>query len=171
MPTERPKFREVYDRHFDYVWNSLRRLAVPERDLEDVCHEVFVVAYKNYEDYDPERPMQPWLFGIAFRVASDYRNKASNERELLTEPEAPSRPSEADRKLDKKEARNLVMEALEGMDVEKRAVFILNKLDGHAMPEIAETMSVPLNTAYSRLRLAKEEFTENIRALRNKKNL
>jgi RNA polymerase sigma-70 factor (ECF subfamily) len=42
----------------------------------------------------------------------------------------------------------------------KREVFVLSELEEMTMPEIAEAIGVPLNTAYSRLRVAREEFNE-----------
>jgi RNA polymerase sigma-70 factor (ECF subfamily) len=42
------------------------------------------------------------------------------------------------------------------LDDDKRAVFVLHDLDGTSMPVVAESLEIPLNTAYSRLRLARE---------------
>ncbi len=37
-------------------------------------------------------------------------------------------------------------------------------IEEHSIPEVAEAMGIPLNTAYSRLRVAREEFVAAIRA-------
>src|SRR5688500_13501181 len=66
----RPTLAEAFERGFPYVHKSLRRLGVRDADLEDLAHDVFVVAHRQLERYDPERPLLPWLFGIAVRVAS-----------------------------------------------------------------------------------------------------
>lgn len=165
MDNRRAKIKEIYEEQFDYVWNSLRRLNIPERELEDVAHEVFMTAYENLHKYDEERPIQPWLFGIAFRIASNYREKASNHREFLNEPDPPSQAPEIPGKLSEERAREVVRRALDEVEMERRAVFVLNKLDGHPIPEIAESLGIPVNTAYSRLRLAKEAFTQAARSI------
>lgn len=159
------KLEALYEEEAEYVWNSLRRLNVPERDVEDLCQEVFLTAYQNLEDYDADRPVQPWLFGIAFRIASDYREKASHSREKLTDPDPPSESPEVVEKLNAEAARKLVQEALEYVDLERRAVFVLHEVDGHAMKDVAESLSIPLHTAYSRNRVAKEEFKEAVRSI------
>ena len=51
-----------------------------------------------------------------------------------------------------------MLRALDRVDIGRRAVFILADLEGRAVPEIATELGIPLNTAYSRLRLAREEF-------------
>ena len=171
-PARRPEFRALFDGECGYVWHTLRRLGVHERDLEDVTHDVFVTVHKKLGDYDPTRPLKPWLFGIAYRVASDYRRLARHRREVVTsmssseggfEP-ADERPA-ADERYESAQSRALVTEALGALEIDRRAVFVMHELDGHAMPEIARVLSIPLNTAYSRLRLAREQFAVVVRRL------
>jgi len=155
-------FRTVYESHFDYVFHSLRRLGVPTRDLEDLLHEVFLAFYRS--GYDPERPLKPWLFGIAFRIASDWRRRAQNRYELPSEPlDAPSPGLAADEQVELRERRRLVQAALEGIELERRAVFVMHDIDGLSMPEIAEVLEAPLNTLYSRLRLARADFAAAVK--------
>ncbi len=157
-------FRAIYDAEFGYVWHSLRRLGVAERDLEDLAHDVFVAFYRGRGNYDLARPLRPWLFGIAFRVASDDRRRARHRFEVPHEaPEATDGSPIADEQVAAAEARRLVQAALAALDLDRRAVFVMHDLDGHAMPEIAAALSVPLNTCYSRLRLAREQFTAEVR--------
>jgi RNA polymerase sigma-70 factor (ECF subfamily) len=160
-----PSFNDVFGAELDYVWNSLRRLGVPERDLEDLTHDVFFRVYERWSDYDAARPIRPWLFGFAFRVASDYRRRFSNRRELLVgaqnEPSDPG-PSALDQVL-RAEAMTLAQVALAGLELERRAVFVLHEVDGCPVPEVARALGIPLNTAYSRLRLAREQFHTAVR--------
>src|SRR4051812_36542553 len=81
-PVEVPDFRVIYEAHFNYVWHSLRRIGVQDADLEDLAHDVFVAFYRGLDNYDPTRPVKPWLFGICFRVASDHRRRARHRFEV-----------------------------------------------------------------------------------------
>ena len=63
-----------------------------------------------------------------------------------------------DEKIEAEEARALMLEAIQAIDLPRRGVFILAELEEQPMPEIAAALQIPLNTAYSRLRLAREEF-------------
>ena len=67
-PEEVARFRRLFDEHFTYVWTSLRRLGVPEREREDLSNEVFFRVHRRISDYDPARPGRPWLFAFAVRV-------------------------------------------------------------------------------------------------------
>lgn len=168
-PPPRPEFPAIFREHLGYVWHALRRLGVRERDLEDVTHDVFVAVFKKLEQYDPERPLRPWLFGFAFRFASDYRDLARHRREVTDEGHEALDPSPS--ALDGvllNEAVAVARRALGELELGRRAVFILHELDECAMPEVAEALGIPLNTAYSRLRLARADLAATVRRLRSR---
>src|ERR1700682_2587761 len=80
-------FDAVYDSEFGFVWNSLKRLGILDVDLEDLTQEVFVRAYHSRDEYDPQRPLRPWLFGVAFRAASTFKRSAHQRREFAVPQE------------------------------------------------------------------------------------
>lgn len=124
-----------------------------------------MVIHRKLDTYDRERPLRPWLFGICFRVASEYRRRARNVREMLTEPTPPDRNATSHQQLQAKQARKIVGQAIQAINIERRAVFVLHELDEYTIPEVAEGLSIPLNTAYSRLRLAREDFERAARKI------
>jgi RNA polymerase sigma-70 factor, ECF subfamily len=164
------RFRAVFEREFDYVWGSLRRLGVHPRDVEDVAQDVFVHVHRRIDDYDASRPIRPWLFAFVVRSASDWRRLARHRVELLgVEGDAASSTPSADALVARMQDADLVLRALQGVDPDRRAVFILHELDECPMKEIAEALGIPLFTGYSRLRVAREEFTAAVRRLRPKR--
>jgi RNA polymerase sigma-70 factor (ECF subfamily) len=170
-PRENVSFRAVFESEFGYVWNTLRRLGVAERDAEDVAHDTFVVVHRRLGDYEPERPLRPWLFGIAYRTASDYRRLARHRHEVLDEPsdlELVDDGPDAEERLADAEARALFMRTLDALSLDRRAVLVMHDIDGHPIPEVAAALSIPLNTAYSRLRLAREDFHAELERARRR---
>lgn len=149
-------FASIYRAHLDYVWSSLRRLGVPASDLEDAAHEVFLVVHRKLGEYDRARPLRPWLFGIAYRVASEQRRKnARRHAQELEDQLVASESSSPEKQTVKRQAIELAQKALDAVDEEARAVFVLAELDGVAVTDVAETLSIPVNTAYTRLRRAR----------------
>jgi RNA polymerase sigma-70 factor (ECF subfamily) len=167
-PSQAPPFRALFEAQFAYVSHTLRRLGVRDADLEDVTHDVFITVYRLLPEYDATRPIRPWLFGIALRVASDYRRLARHAREVPVDPrpEPIDSAPPADEQLASEQARRLLIDALDELDLDRRAVLVLHDIDGHAMPEIADALSIPLNTAYSRLRLARGDLGAAVRRVR-----
>jgi RNA polymerase sigma-70 factor (ECF subfamily) len=160
-------FQVVFKAESPYVWNTLKRLGVPDRDLEDVTHDVFMTVYRRFDDYDATRPVRPWLFGIAFRTASRYRDLARHQREVSADSyEVPDETPNADDQLAAHQARQLLNRALDSVDIDQRAAFVMHDIDGFSVPEIATALSIPLNTVYSRLRLARERVKAMVLRLR-----
>jgi RNA polymerase sigma-70 factor (ECF subfamily) len=159
------ELRTIYEAEIGYVSESLQRLGVRYGDVEDIAHDVFVTLQRKLVDYDATRPLRPWLFGICLRIASDYRRSARIRRETgsdhISEPvDDAARP---DDQLIARDARRRVLAGLDALSLEQRAVFVLHELDDISISEVAVALEIPLNTAYSRLRLARARFTAAIR--------
>jgi RNA polymerase sigma-70 factor (ECF subfamily) len=160
--SERSDCLGAFQGEFDYLCRTLRRLGIPAADVEDLVHEVFLVLYRRWQDYDSSLPLRPWLFGIAFRVASAHRKRAAREvpHAWIEVADAGPYPDQA---VVTKQARARVLEALEEVQLPRRAVLVMHDLDGAAMRDIASALSIPLFTAYSRLRKARKEFEGAVR--------
>jgi len=161
-------FQRVFETELGYVATSLRRLGVAPRDVEDVSHDLFVQVWKQWSTYDPARPVRPWLFAFAFRFASDYRRLSRHKVEMFVEKDSATKDKGADELLVEHEQQRALFSALEWISEERRGVFILFELDGVPMQEIADSLQIPANTAYSRLRLAREEFAAAAKRIRTK---
>jgi RNA polymerase sigma-70 factor (ECF subfamily) len=160
-------FHQIFHAEAGYVWKTLRRLGVREADAEDLAHEVFLVLHRQLPTLDLARPLRPWLFAIAYRAATRHRRRGHVRHEVLDDRQDPpdGRPG-ADDQLAACQAQALVLEALQAIDPDRRAVFVMHEIDGVPVPGIAEALAVPLNTAYSRLRLAREDFAGSVRRIR-----
>ncbi len=160
-------FCGLYQREFPFVLHTLRRLGVAPTALEDFTHDVFVLVFKRWDSYDPTRPLRPWLFGIAYWVVLDFNRKLETQRTARGMPleNSPAREASPEEQVAMRQAQTHVNAILDSMELGRRAVFLLHELEGCTMPVIAETLGLPLNTAYSRLRLARRDFNEGVRLL------
>jgi RNA polymerase sigma-70 factor (ECF subfamily) len=147
-----PEFRELFESQAAFVCRSLERLGVRSADVDDVAQELFVTVRESLAKWDRERPIRPWLFGFATRFAANYRRLGWHRGRAYED--APDSPKIV-RKLD---AKYRVLTALEALDADKRAVLVMHDLEELSAPEIAEVLSIPLNTVYSRLRMARDGF-------------
>jgi RNA polymerase sigma-70 factor (ECF subfamily) len=157
-------FTRLYETEFDAVWRFLHRLGARGTAVDDLAHDVFLHAHRKLSTYDVSRPARPWLFGIAFRVASDYRSLARHRHETADDaaPTAEATDGHPARAVEKREARDLVSAALAMIPLEQRAVLVMHELEERPVPEIAELMGTPLPTAYSRLRAARAGFAQAV---------
>ena len=75
----------LYQTYFSHVRASLITWGVQSRDADDVCQEVFLVAYRKLSTYEGTASISTWLVGIARKVASDYRRSARSRTEVLVD--------------------------------------------------------------------------------------
>ncbi len=149
----------IYQAEFPFVWKRMRRLGVAERDLADRAHDVFVIVHAHLPSFDRSRPLRPWLAGISVRVALKYHRAANQRRVVLQEVEPADERGGPDALLEQQETRDRLLALLDELPLEQRTVLVLKELDGFTMPEIAEMLDLPLNTLYSRLRLARQRVS------------
>jgi RNA polymerase sigma-70 factor (ECF subfamily) len=160
-----PALGEVYRAHFDFVWRSARALGVRDGAIDDVVQEVFVVAQRKLPGFEARSSMRTWLSGIVLNVVRHHRRtvhrKSPHERSSEPPTDVDSLPTAApgpDDIASLREGTRLLQQVLDGLDEKKREVLVLADLEGFSSPEIAEILGIGLNTVYSRLRLAREEF-------------
>lgn len=158
-------FRSIFDAHVSYVAATLGRLGIEARDREDLVSEVFVRVHRALPSYDRARPMKPWLFAFAARVASEHRRLARHRREVFADVEVTSSALGPDQALEQSQARQLLERALAELEEDKREVFVLHDLDDTPVPEVARALGIPEGTAYTRLRAARAELTATVRRL------
>lgn len=153
-----PSVADVFREHAAFVWRALRRLGVPEADVEDVAQEVFVVVHRKLGEFEGRSTLRTWLYGICVRTASDYRRRARVRHEIVTD-EPPEQTASAPQLDDvaRRQARALLDRILDALDEDKRAVFVLYEIEQVTMNEVAQAVGCPVQTAYSRLHAARRE--------------
>lgn len=148
---------------------SLRRLGVRERDVEDLCQDVFIAVHAKLGDYDPERPLKRWLFGFARRMASDHRRKAGYQREVLDDTLDPTDgQTAADEVLSESQRRRLLLASLDALDDKSREVFVMYFLDEVPASEIAAELGESDDAVTSRLRRASQAVTQEVQRLQKR---
>jgi RNA polymerase sigma-70 factor (ECF subfamily) len=153
-----PTLAELYRAHASFVWRSLRRFGIPEEALEDVVHDVFMIARRRLPEFDGQAASTTWLFAIARGVAANFRRartRADKRRELAPVGRPPPDPELA---LERSRAIAWIGEFLAGLPAEQREVFELVDIEGLRGPEVAELLGQSVNVVYSRLRLARRRL-------------
>ena len=165
-----PAFDDVYAAHVAFVWRVLRTFGVPEAQIEDAVQDVFVVVHRRLGEWQGKAAITTWLFAIARRVASSHRRRAARRTEPLVdelvEGLVDEQPGGGDpfAEMSRAQAAATVLAILDSLDEDKRVVFALVELEQLSVPEVARMLDLNLNTAYSRLRLARHAFEAAVKA-------
>ena len=153
------RLRAMVGAYFDFIWRSLRRLGVPQCDVDDCTQQVFWVAARKLDDIQAESE-RAYLFSTAMRVASDARRSRTRRREVNEEDAGePCDPApDPEQIADRRRARAMLDEVLDELPMELRVPFVLFELEEMPTAEIAALLEVPAGTVASRLRRGREEF-------------
>ena len=156
------EFTETYLRERRFLLDLVRRLGVPQADLEDAVQDVFVVLHSRFRQLERGAGLRFWLSAVAVRICH-HRRRSLARRRIVCPPEserALERLVDATQHLPDEssannEQRRLLAAAVARLDDSKRQVFILAELEQRTGKEIAALTRVSRNTVASRLRIAR----------------
>jgi len=169
-PTTRPappRFDDVYDAHFAFVWRNVLNRGIPPSAVDDVVQEVFMVVHRKLPEFEGRASLRTWLSMIVRRVVADHVRKRGNAPagEPLEEDRASAAPGPSET-LEAKAAAKMLDALLAEMPEPQREVFLLHEVEELTGREIAEAVGANENTVFTRLRAARRIFKEGIARLR-----
>jgi RNA polymerase sigma-70 factor, ECF subfamily len=158
--TSRISIELLVAQHYGFIWRVLRGLGLSRTDAEDATQQVFMIAARKLDEIEPDSA-RSFLYGAALRVANNARRGLRRRREELgnevsDEPEAESKGPEKQAELAR--ARQLLAQVLAELPEKYRRIIVLAEIEQLPVPEIAALEGVPVGTAASRLRIAREKF-------------
>src|ERR1051326_2837711 len=161
-------FRLIFAQHHRFIFRFLYGM-VGEADLaEDLTQETFMRAYRSMDTLRGESKLSTWLCGIAKNVALNTLRNRRREFPTIVDQQSVAKLSEGegiapDDYLLNKELRNVIHDALERLDSDKRMVFILKLLQQRSYEEIAEITGFSIPKLKTDLYRAKAEMRSLIR--------
>jgi RNA polymerase sigma-70 factor, ECF subfamily len=152
-------FLSLYRQYFGFVWSAARRLGVELEAMDDVVQQVFMVIHAKLDTLEKPEALRSWIYSIVRRTVRTHRRATharitglESEIDAASPEPTPLARTETNREL------QLLQTLLAELDEPKREVFALVELEELTVPEVADVLEIPLNTAYSRLRAARQAF-------------
>lgn len=155
--------------HYSFVWRQLRGFGLSTVDAEDAAQQVFMIAARKLDTITQERA-RSFLYGTSLRVANNVRRGLRRRREVPDDETDTARASEPgpDQSSDLSQARTLLQELLARLPDELRRVLVLAEVEQVEVQEIAALERIPVGTAASRLRRARQQFRELLEAAKHR---
>lgn len=150
--------RWLIEQYEGVVFGLCLRMMGHRHDAEDVAQETFLRALRAVGGFDGERPLRPWLLGIAAnrcRTALSRRSRRPTVGDSGPEPVDP-RPGLAD----PDDLAGELDRALDVLRPEYRTVFCLFHEQGLAYEEISVALGRPIGTVKTWLHRARAEMAE-----------
>ena len=147
----------------DRIYNTMRKMADDEHEAMDLTQEAFGRAIERLESFRGESAPFSWMYRIAMNVAlarlrqkkrrktvsaSCYDRDSQGDGVLERSPDSSSGPAQ---RVESRERRALVREAMQRLDEQQRALLVMRDVDGMDYQQIAELLVAPLGTIKSRI--------------------
>jgi len=153
----------MYGQHLAKVKRWARRLAGPSADLEDLVHDIFLVAIRKGFQVRGEATIDTWLFGITRRLVWTRRRKSRVRQWLFGQNQAdlvPPEPRTPQQTLERREQSTRLYRALDRLPDVYRTTLILYELEELSGEEVARLTGVPLGTVWVRLHRGRERLMQ-----------
>ncbi len=142
-------FGELYEKHFDAIYQYLYYRVQTIEDAEDLTTTVFLRAWKNIKKFKWRGPpFIAWLYRIAHNLVIDFRRTSKtltvdidDHNNLLADMRVPERPSSAEMQM------HSVLQALDQLNTKHQEVLTLRFLVGMSHREVAEILDRNEGTA------------------------
>ncbi len=159
--TEAVDIGRLFDAHAQYLCRVVHRLTGSREVAEDVVQEVFLLAYNRRHELEDRTGIRTWLYRVAVNHVRHRRRSYARYQGLLdryqNRPE--TRDSVApDEAASQVQRGQLIHECVSQLSAKQREVFVLYELEELEGTEIATILEIPVNTVWSRLRLARAAF-------------
>ena len=162
---EASEFAAIYARHFTQVWSALRRFGVPGWLLEDATQDVFLVWYRQRDQFRGESQVSTYLHAIARRVAANTRRTVwrTERRYQALMHDAPRPAPSPEELVAQHQTAEAFQRAVAGLPNKLREVYLLAVKDGLSAQQIGLALGMSSNTVSSRIRLTRARLAAELR--------
>jgi RNA polymerase sigma-70 factor (ECF subfamily) len=158
------------------ILRLLSRFVRDPGEVEDVCQEAFIKAYRALPQFRGESAFYTWLYRIAINTAknhlvasgrrpsspSEYENE---DGETFDETDNLSDINTPESMMASREIAETVNAAIDALPEELRTAIVLREIEGMSYEDIAQSMGCPIGTVRSRIFRAREAIATKLRPL------
>ena len=153
--------RAIYDRHVERIYRLAYRLSGDESLAQEFTQDTFVRAFERLDGFRRESALGTWLYAIARSVIYNglrkLRRRQSRQVGLEEMPTLGENPTETQPDL-----RKRLKEAIDGLPMGYRTVFVMHEIEGFTHDEIAETLGVQTGTSKAQLSRARARLRDEL---------
>lgn len=146
----RESFDAIVEKHYRGIFNYALRLLGSPDDAADAAQITFLKAHRSIGEFDPSRPLKPWLFRICANACTDILRTRRRACDSLDQHaymlESDSKP-ETD--AERGELSREVRKAVDRLPERYRSIILLRHYAHLDVEEIAKKIGAPEGTIKS----------------------
>ena len=153
------------------VKSVIARLVLNTREAEELAQETFVRLWQHRDRFAGDRPLKPWILGIALNLARNrlrwWKRRPTVALEEWTEdPDASADSSEAGTaRLERAERAAVVRDAIAALPAPLREAIVLFEYEHMSYAEVAEAVGATPKAVENRIARAREKLRASLKIL------
>ena len=159
---EREAFRHLVERYKDVLYGTALLMMRNPALAEEQVQEAFLAAWRGIKGFRPGRPFKPWVVRILVNKIVSLRRTRAHPTVSLEDHDPPDELPEPAEAVQAQFDRQAIRQALARLTPDHREVIVLRYFADLTVPELAETIGVPLGTAKSRLHRALGQLRDEL---------
>ncbi|MEO6788373.1 MAG: sigma-70 family RNA polymerase sigma factor [Chthoniobacteraceae bacterium] len=132
-------FAEIMRRHKGRVFGTCSRFARDSHQLDDLCQEVFLRAWRRLRTFRGDAPFEHWLARLTVTACYDFLRRERRHRGHVELDDSPLefRDTSVDAAIAASRARDLLDWAMRRLSAEEKLVLTLLELEERTVRDIA----------------------------------
>lgn len=165
-------FHQLVEDWKDRIYNTALGLVQQAEDAEEITQDVFVIAWKSFQQFRGESSIQTWLYKIAVHQSLDCIRRRKRKKRfgflvplLGSEEEQEQEPGNflhPGVQLEKKQEAQVLFKAIRKLPEQQRVAYSLQKIEGLAIKEIAQVMETTDGAVEALLNRAKTNLQKSL---------
>ena len=157
------QFKRLYTEHYAAVLGYCVR-RIDRQQAQDVASDVFVVAWRRFDDIPTGDATLPWLYGVAARTLANHRRSAARRHNLGTKLLGLARPnaSAAETQVIRRVEDQRMIDAINRLSDNDRETLLLSAWEGLPASQLATRFGISLKAAEKRLTRAKKRLAAEL---------
>lgn len=153
------QFEELFNKYSSMVYRTAYFLTKSKYMADDITQETFIRIMKKFHLYNPEKPIEPWIYRITMNIT---RNMIRKQKLLNIVGVNSQGIEEVEDKILKSEQENELWEEINHLSYKSKEVIVLHYYSELTLEEVAETLKIPIGTCKSRLNYGLEKLRKSI---------
>jgi RNA polymerase sigma-70 factor (ECF subfamily) len=144
------------------IYRTASRLLGNGSGADDVVQDVYLQAWKSFDQFEPGTNCRAWLFKILFHTLNHYRRKWLNIRMVRESDEILDLTPASGPPIPQHITDEDMLTALSEVPQDFRAVVLLTDVEEFSYKEAAGILNVPIGTVMSRLSRGRKMLREKL---------
>lgn len=166
---DKEAFKELYNLYANQAIRTAIAITKNTATASDVVQETFIRVYKNLDKFDKSKPFKPWFYKILINECNRVLKTSSNIVYLEDSDKEAITGSSADT-YEFQEYEDLYA-AISDLEDTVRIPIVLKYLKGFKEEEIADILSLNINTVKSRLYKGRQKLKNAMNKLSERSEL